>query len=106
MNATFNPQAAAEIDDFAVERRSTLAGCVEGPLKHLDRCVERILGAVIDFAGLSHSLIGHGSHGLWNRGVETEEAELGHHIAVIFARLLRPAERKFRLRPGQELGGR
>src|SRR6478736_4532880 len=77
-----------DIDDFAVERGSALASGVESLLKRCDRRVESIIGAIIEFAGLSHGLLSNGSHSLRNRGVETELTELGGHVPITFAGLL------------------
>jgi hypothetical protein len=35
--------APGDVDDFTVERYSTLAGSVESPFRRRDRCVERAL---------------------------------------------------------------
>ena len=62
-----------------------MAGSVEGLLKGRHGRVE---GAVIDLTSLRHSLLGKGTHALWNGRVEIEETELGRHIAVCIAGLV------------------
>src|SRR6188472_140642 len=79
-----------DVDDFAVECRSTLAGSVERLLKRRHGRVEGIRRAVIDLTRLRHSLLGKGAHALWNGSAETEETELGRHVAVIFAHWVTP----------------
>ena len=74
--------APGEVDDLAVERGSALAGGVERPLERRQGCIEGILGAVIDLAGLRYGLLGKGTHALRNGGVETEVAELSRGVAV------------------------
>src|SRR4029079_13899827 len=73
-----------DVDDFAVERCSTLAGSVERLLKRRHGRVEGIRRVVIDLTRLPHSRLGKGAHALWNGSAETEETELARH----FARLL------------------
>ena len=46
------------------------------PLERRQGCIESILRAVIDLAGLRHGLLGKGAHALRNGGVETEMTEL------------------------------
>ena len=57
-----------------------------------NRCVESIHGPLVGFVALIYGLLGHGSHALRYRGVETE---LGRRGAIILARLF----------GGLELGG-
>ena len=52
--------------------------------------VESIIGAIIEFAGLSHGLLSNGSHSLRNRGVETKLTELGLSRPDNFCGLARP----------------
>src|SRR6202521_101273 len=77
-----------DVDDLPIESRGTLAGSVEGSLKRSHGSFEGTGRAVIGLVGLSHRLLGHGAHGLRDGGVETQETELGRHIAVRIARLV------------------
>ena len=44
--------------------------------------------AVVDLTSLDHTLLGKGTHALWNGGVETEETKLRRRSAVRGASLI------------------
>jgi len=74
--------APGDVDDSPVERGSTLAGGVEGPLERRQGCIESIPRAIIGVAGLRYVLLGKGAHALRDGGVETEVTELICHVAI------------------------
>ena len=65
-----------------------MAGSVEALLKRGHGRVEGIRRAVIDLTTLRHSVLSQGAYALWNGGIETEETELGGHVAVRIASLV------------------
>src|ERR1700704_4339663 len=77
-----------DVDDLPIESRGTLAGSVEGSLERRHGSFEGTGRAVVSLVGLSHRLLGHGAHCFWNGGVETQETELGRHVAVRIASLI------------------
>ena len=63
--------AAGDVDDFTVERCCAPPRRIEGFFKSRYRCFESSLRAVLGLARLAHGLLGSGSQGLGNGGVES-----------------------------------